>query len=264
MKTAFEATRFASAEALDAMVAELLRSFLSLPEEDVIWSASAERSGGGALDESASSAKAASGPPHSKFRRSWAILSGGKTPMAAYRRLAESPPILAPNVGLTYTDERHVPPDSPESNYGNTLPMLRALRIPEERILRVRTDLGLEEAAAAFERDLGQALEAGAQFPLALLGLGEDGHTCSLFTQENLKSCEGRLAVAVRRANGSARVSIAPDLLARVRRVIFLVTGPEKAPMLRRLLEDPRAVVAGQAVARCPNVEVWHAEVFDE
>lgn len=230
MKPQLDETGFASVEALDAAVAELLRSFFRTP----------------------------------KTAMQWIVLSGGKTPRTAYRRLAQKPPALAANVGVTYTDERYVPEESPESNYGNTLPMLRALRMPNERIIRVQTHLDLDKAALAFERDLQRALDSDGVFPLALLGLGPDGHTCSLFTQADLERSEGRLAVAVQRASGSARVSITPSLLARIKHVVFLVAGPEKAAILRRLLEEPLSVIAGQAVARCPKVEVWHAEVFDE
>ena len=226
----FKVIQFASSRELDAEVEGLLRTFLETPQSLM----------------------------------QWIILSGGKTPMTAYQRLAENPPVPVSSVGVTYTDERHVPVDSPESNYGNTLPMLQALGIPGERIIRVQTHLALDKAALAFERDFERTLDSEGVFPLALIGLGPDGHTCSLFTQEDLDACEGHLAVPVQRPSGPARVSITPSLLARVQRVIFLVTGPEKAPMLQQLLDDPSSVVAGRAVSRCQNVELWHAEVFNE
>ncbi len=187
------------------------------------------------------------------------IISGGRTPLPIYHDIAQSASPAAPNVSVCFSDERHVPAGSPESNYGNALPMLEALRLPQERILRVRTELSLEEAAADYDAALHAFLDRSGQIPLALLGIGPDGHTCSLFSDADLERARERYAIPVTRPEPPHRVSVTPGLLAHVERVLFLVAVPDKDTIIRQLLEAPMSVVAGKAVADCPHVELWRA-----
>lgn len=73
-----------------------------------------------------------------------AMLSGGRTPLALFNQIAENPFPVSANAWLTYTDDRHVPTDSPESNFGATLPMINALGLPLEHVIRVDTSAPLE------------------------------------------------------------------------------------------------------------------------
>jgi len=187
------------------------------------------------------------------------VLSGGNTPLPIFQAIAADPFPVNPKAWVTYTDDRHVPADSPDSNYGNSKPMLDALGIGDERIIRVQPDLPLEAAADAFENDLTRFLDAGGRVALALLGLGTDGHTCSLFGEEDLARCEGRLAAPVYKDTPPNRVTVSPAFLNRVERVVFMVAGPEKEEMCRALREAPDTITAGRAVAGCPRVELWQA-----
>lgn len=190
------------------------------------------------------------------------LLSGGSTPLTVYETVAQRAPEVGANVYVALTDERHVPTESPESNFGRVQPMVQALGIPEKRVFHVRTCEALQSAANRYDAELESFLTAGGQFVLALLGLGVDGHTCSLFTRDDLDRAGGNLATAVPRDPGPGRVSITPYLLEKTHRAIFAVSGPDKREILCQFLEEPHSTIAGQATARCPHVEIWHAEVL--
>lgn len=187
------------------------------------------------------------------------LLSGGNTPLPIYRRLALFGEPVSETIWAAFTDERHVPPESPQNNFGQARPMLEALALPESRIIRVLTGMEIEAAARRYEQDFNRFCEAGGDLTLGLLGIGADGHTCSLFTQEDLDQARGRLAIPVKRNPGPDRVSVTPDLLKLVRRIVFIVAGPEKKAVAAQLLDNPNTLVAGRAVAGCSHVELWQA-----
>jgi len=185
------------------------------------------------------------------------LISGGNTPLPVYDAIAADPPVVSPNAHLAFADDRHVPIDSPESNYGNTLPMIEGLDLPEVRVLRIHPELSLEESARQYDHDLAAFIGRGGVFPLAFLGLGADGHTCSLFNDADLARCAGRLAAPVERDNPPHRVTVSPDLLAKVGHVIFVVAGNDKIEMIQALTDNPQSITAGKAVAGCASVELW-------
>lgn len=185
------------------------------------------------------------------------MLSGGTTPLAAYRLIAATPTAVDPNVRLFFSDDRHVPPDHPASNHGAVLPMLQALGIPPRRVTRVQGELPFETAVDRYESDLRALLGDACGIPLGLLGLGADGHTASLFTPGDIARSRERLAIGVDRPDGLRGVSVTPDLLRHVGKIVFLVSGGGKRVMLRRLLRDASSLPAGLAVAGHRDVEVW-------
>ena len=189
------------------------------------------------------------------------LLAGGRTPLAAYRLCAEALGAErgAPPAGLhlTFSDERMVSDDAPESNYGATRSLIAAVGLPPERVLRAATALPLPAAAQRWHDDLAAFLARGGNFTLGLLGLGADGHTASLFSRDDLARSRGRWVIPVLRESGPSRVSVTPDLLTRVQRLIFAVAGPDKADVAARLLREPATLPAGLAVAAAPRVEVW-------
>lgn len=187
------------------------------------------------------------------------MLSGGSTPLPVYGALAKKPPAASPNAGIVFADDRYVPVDSPDSNYGNALSMIKGLGISEGRTLRIHPELGLEEAAERYNKDLKAFLTAGGTIPLAFLGLGADGHTCSLFTDGDLERCAGKLAASIAKETPPDRITVSPELLARVGHIIFVVAGDDKIEMINALVENPGSITAGKAVARCKSVELWRA-----
>jgi 6-phosphogluconolactonase len=189
------------------------------------------------------------------------MLSGGSTPLPAYRALGARPALARnPSLRVLFTDERYVPSDSPASNYHQARALLEALALPPQAVLRVRTELTLEEAARDYERQLAALLESGAGIGLGLLGLGADGHTASLFGAADLERARGRYAVAVARPDGMQAVSVTPDFLATVREPVFVVAGAEKADAVARLRGQDSQLTAWRAVQGCPSVELWVCE----
>lgn len=185
------------------------------------------------------------------------MLSGGTTPLAAYRALARQPPPHHAGLRIVFSDERYVRSDSEASNYHQARPLLDALALPETSIARPRTELPLAEAAADYELQLAALVRSGVPVGLGLLGLGADGHTASLFGAGDLERSQGHLAIAVQRPDRMAAVSVTPDFLAQLREPLFVVAGGGKEDAVRALLaQDPR-LTAWRAVQGCPQVQLW-------
>ena len=203
-----------------------------------------------ALEERLARAIAASRP-------SAIMLSGGTTPLPAYRALGSR--TLAHDEGLhiLFSDERYVPSDSDASNYFRARPLLDALALRPEKLLRVRTELPLAQAADDYGRSLGAMLGSGVPVSLGLLGLGADGHTASLFSAADLSRARGELAIAVQRPDGLSAVSVTPQLLAQVEELIFVVVADGKREAIRALEARDANLTAWRAVQECAAVELW-------
>lgn len=219
--TTLTTRRFATREALDAALAERLGRSLAAPHPSAV------------------------------------MLSGGTTPLAAYRALAQALPPHDAGLWIVFSDERYVPSDSQASNYRQVRPLLDALALPERAIARVRTERPLEEAAADYERQLQALLASGVPIGLGLLGLGADGHTASLFSAGDIERSRGHLAIAVHRPDGMSAVSVTPDFLARVREPLFVVAARGKDDAVRALLREDPQLTAWRAVQACPQAELW-------
>ncbi|MGH8139577.1 MAG: 6-phosphogluconolactonase [Steroidobacteraceae bacterium] len=187
------------------------------------------------------------------------MLSGGRTPLPAYRELARRAPRPAPGLRLLFSDDRYVPATSESSNYYQSRPLIDALALPEGAVLRVRTELPLEQAADDYQQQLATLLHSGARIGLGLLGLGADGHTASLFSDANLEAARGRLAIAVQRPDGLEGISVTPDVLCQIEETLFLVAGPDKHAIAEAFLKSDATLIARRVVARCPTVHMWIA-----
>ena len=188
------------------------------------------------------------------------LLPGGNTPRPLFQRIEENPFPVAPNFHIAYTDERLVPEQDPANNYAVSTAMLRALNIPDAQILRVDTKLSLEAAASDYNNAWKNFFERCGELPLAFLGLGSDGHTCSLFTAEQIASySDNCFAAAVLREEGTDRVTVTPALLSRIRHIVILVTGHSKAAIVNVMTNAPENVAAGMALAGCSRVSIWYS-----
>ena len=185
------------------------------------------------------------------------MLSGGSTPIPAYLNLAQRGLRAAPGLTLLFSDDRYVPSDSDQSNYHQSRPLFDALGLKQEQVLRIRTELPLAAAVADSEQRLAALLAGDRRIGLGLLGLGADGHTCSLFGPQDLAHAAGRLAVAVHRPDGRDAVSVTPAVLERVDQLVFVVAGADKRKALAALLARDPGLTAWSAVSGCPAVEVW-------
>lgn len=166
-------------------------------------------------------------------------LAGGSTPRGMYRLLATEfhDRVEWGRVEAYFGDERGVPPDHEQSNYRMARESLLD-HVPIGAVHRIEGELGAAAAAERYEallRGLGEPL-----FDLVLLGMGADGHTLSLFPGFDARTMGGRLVVAVEAPAGVAvrsRVTLTPGAVARSRVALFLVTGADKAPALKRIRE---------------------------
>jgi len=173
-------------------------------------------------------------------------LSGGSTPRLMYRRLAAAPfrgSVPWPDVEFFWSDERAVPPDHPDSNFGMArAELLGAVAAPAQlhRMEAEREDRDAAAHAYGHEvRDVLGLAPGGAppRFDLILLGLGPDGHTASLFPgSPALEERERWVVAAPGPRPDSPRMTMTLPLLNRARRIVFLVAGKEKAAVLRDVL----------------------------
>src|SRR5579859_5143867 len=115
------------------------------------------------------------------------MLSGGRTPLPTYGELAVRKPVPAKKLHLLFSDDRYVPITSESSNFFQSRMLVDALGLADGAVLRVRTELPLEQAAADYEQQIANMLKSGIRISLGLLGLGADGHTASLFNTDNLE-----------------------------------------------------------------------------
>jgi 6-phosphogluconolactonase len=181
---------------------------------------------------------------HRMFR---AALSGGNTPRLLYERLAE-PPFLDSvdwaHCQVFFSDERFVPPDSPDSNFHMAHEtLLSCVPIPKEFVYPVPTlkvDPG--EAASRYESTIDSIVATSdgsiPRFDLILLGLGPDGHTASLFPGTEALKVRNRLVVAnYVPAVNSWRITFTYSLINAAAAVVFLVEGQEKAHRVAQTLE---------------------------
>jgi len=170
-------------------------------------------------------------------------LAGGSTPAELYRTLARADPAVPwDRTQLWFGDERDVPPAHPDSNYRMVHEtMLGPLGIADERVHRIDTDLGAEEAAARYEDALRASFPGGVpRFDLVLLGVGEDGHTASLFPSTTALEERSRLVVANWVPKLAAhRVTITFPVIESARVVWIIAVGERKAPIVREVLEGP-------------------------
>ncbi len=169
-------------------------------------------------------------------------LSGGSTPAALYRLLA-SPP-LADDIDWSrwhvfWGDERCVPPDHPDSNYGMARrTLLDHVPIPTVQVHRMVGEDPPQQAAEAYAAALADALAPDGRLDLALLGIGDDGHTASLFPGTAALDERERLVAASWAPQLDAyRITLTLPALNRARQVAVLATGADKADAVRRALE---------------------------
>lgn len=169
-------------------------------------------------------------------------LAGGSTPRAAYETLATvefAPNILWEKVHVFWGDERCVAPNHEDSNYRMAFEaLLRHSPIPVKQIYRMEGELDPKEAAQVYEERLRAFFgQKSPRFDLILLGLGQDGHTASLFPgSKALEEKKHWVAANYVRRLSSWRLTLTAPLINHAANVTFLVSGEGKAKILRRVL----------------------------
>jgi 6-phosphogluconolactonase len=189
-------------------------------------------------------------------------LAGGTTPRRLYANLADPDQpwrdrIPWPQVQLFWGDERHVPPDHPDSNYGMAkAALIDHVPIPADHVRRIRGEMpDAHEAAADYEKKLDHVASAfltpGASakavrrthlFDVTLLGLGEDAHIASIFPGSHLleptpPSTARRVAAVWAPHLGVWRITVIPEAILDSRTIVVLVAGGNKAAAVRAAIE---------------------------
>ncbi len=179
-----------------------------------------------------------------------AALAGGSTPKTLYSLLANDPALRSKvpwdKIHLFFGDERHVGPGHPDSNFRMaTEAMLSKAPLKAEQVTRIKGEYpDAEQAAQEYEQALRTyfQLKDGEypRFDLLLAGMGNEGHTLSLFP--GTKALHPGARVVVRNWVGklyTERITLTAPAASNAARIIFMVTGADKAPALKAVLEGP-------------------------
>jgi 6-phosphogluconolactonase len=177
-------------------------------------------------------------------------LAGGSTPKALYSLLANDAALRSKipwdKIALFFGDERHVPPDHPDSNFRMaTEAMISKAPLKPEQVTRIKAEYpDAEQAALEYEKALRQhfKLKDGEypRFDLVLAGMGNEGHTLSLFPGTKALHADGR--IAVRNWVGklyTERITLTAPAASNAAQIIFMVTGADKTLALKGVLEGP-------------------------
>jgi len=193
-------------------------------------------------------------------------LSGGSTPKRLYELLADPNEEFRSKISwdktqFFWTDERHVGPEDPDSNFRMTNEaMLKVVPVPSANVHRFMTENPNAEAVAEeYETQLRQSFQNSLpRFDLVLLGLGPDGHTASLFPHTTALVENERLVSApwVEKFN-SFRLTLTLPVLNNSRMIVFLVSGEDKEKILSAVLEGPPAQFPAQAIQPANGELLW-------
>ena len=182
----------------------------------------------------------------SNQRKNFSIaLSGGNTPKFIFQKIAADYKNKFDwnRIHLFWGDERCVPPDDNESNFGMTKKyLLDQINIPERNVHRIKGEDDPETEAIRYSDEIKKYINIKSELPvfdLIMLGLGEDGHTASIFpNQTNLIDSEKICEVAVQPSSGQKRITLTGRVINNASVITFLVTGENKKEILKKVLID--------------------------
>ncbi len=185
-------------------------------------------------------------------------LSGGSTPQKLFKALVKKHHDSIPweRVHFWWGDERCVNPDSDESNFrmANETLFLK-ISIPSKNIHRIRGESNPEKEALRYSDELSKQLEMKRNIPvfdLILLGLGEDGHTASIFPDRiDLFQTDSLCAVAGHPETGQKRITLTGKVINNARNIFYLVTGESKAKRVSEIMNNENAA---------KELPAWHVE----
>ena len=182
-------------------------------------------------------------------------LSGGNTPRAVYSRLAsEHKQLPWDRIHIFFGDERHVPLDHPDSNFRMANEsLLSKVPIPDKNIHRIHAELDAEAAAAEYEQQLRDFFHLAnhdwPRFDLIFLGIGEDGHTASLFPgSKALSEASPTVTANWVEKFKTFRITLTFPVLNHAAEVVFLVSGVSKAQILSEILRPGPQKYPAQSV----------------
>lgn len=175
-------------------------------------------------------------------------LSGGNSPKGLFKTLSKKYAETIPwnRIHLWWGDERCVSPESDDSNYKMTNDfLLTNISIPEENIHRIKGENDPVSEAERYSREMNDALNSRGKdpvFDLIILGLGEDGHTASIFPDQiELFEYEDNCAATQHPLSGQKRITLTGNVLNNANRLFFLVCGENKAIRISEIMNDSEA-----------------------
>ena len=188
------------------------------------------------------------------------VLTGGSSPKAAYELAAERDADWS-GATVWFTDERCVPPEDPDSNFGMADRALFSQLSAGPSVVRMEGELGPDAGAGNYEAAVRERMGSDPRWNLLLLGMGPDGHIASLFPGKPEVDERSRMAVAVPLAGMEPqvpRISLSMAALGAAREAILLITGASKADTVARVFGDSpdRSLPAAQVELRYGTLTV--------
>lgn len=172
-------------------------------------------------------------------------LSGGKTPLPFFSVLGDhfSSSVDWRDIHFFWSDERCVPPDSAESNFGMAVTsVISRLNTPPENIHRIIGENDPEHEAVRYSKEIESIVpetDGMPSFDLMILGLGEDGHIASIFPgNESLFFSDQLTDVTVNTLSGQKRITLTGKLINNSQNIFFIVTGARKASIVKEILSE--------------------------
>ncbi len=193
-------------------------------------------------------------------------LSGGKTPVGMYRELVrQCVRIPWDKTYLFWSDERCVPADDPESNYGFAeRELLRHIPVPPERIFRMQGELEPQRAAAEYERAMREVFQLAPgklpRFDLMLLGMGDEGHIASLFPGSEALAAQRLAAAPYVESKKMYRLTLTLPVINDARATVVLVSGEAKAEALAKAIRGPDEHLPAQLLRPVNGTLTWIAD----
>lgn len=193
------------------------------------------------------------------------VLSGGNTPLRTYELLGKEPyrsQVDWSRVYIFWGDERCVPPSDARSNYGMAYrSFLSHVPIPTHQIHPILCTRDPEKVATQYQTLLTEYFASLIpSFDLVFLGLGKDGHTASLFPDSSALNEKVRWVTHVQNAaDNFARITLTSQLLNQAQLVVFLVTGQEKAVILKEVLApiEPSHPLPARSIHPIDGKVIW-------
>lgn len=172
-------------------------------------------------------------------------VSGGSTPKLLFEILAKEfkEKVCWKDIKIFWIDERCVPPTDDESNYKMTHEtLLKYVDIPEKNVFRIRGENNPYNEIERYEKLLAAELPQKNGFPcfdLILLGMGDDGHTASIFPNNlSLLEADRSVVATTHPATGQMRVTLTGKVIKNAAKTVFLITGKSKAETLRQIITE--------------------------
>ena len=196
------------------------------------------------------------------------VLSGGKTPSLLFSLLAEkyANEVLWQKIHFWWGDERMVPPDDPESNFGVVNKLLFSrIELSQSQIHRIKGEANPTKEAKRYGLEIESLVPKSNNWPafdLIMLGLGDDGHTTSIFpSQMQLMESDEIIGIALHPVTGQQRITLTGKVLNNAKKVAFLISGDSKAIIFNEIIHDSKSALTYPASHIHPMGELhWFAD----